>query len=822
MPSITTLPQLTPAMTCDGVVPLPPGKPGRIYLANEEDNDISGNNEGSGHENGIPWLKKDREKGAHIWDESEMRNIALDEARQVLPREIQTMLSPETFMEVAEMCELGPETSDEEIAEKLAECLVDLVWTPLCGCVPTLRGISSSDVRFKLQLFWRCTVALCAMPTRQLAALSERKRKFLQDIDAHLPERGARLVEVRLAHIRLNLPLFSMTAKFPSEIEKPSRAPAVPENTVKADETPVQEPIKREIQAAEDKHRAEVWDAQQTANQESEADPQADNKAFTAAKHTYDVGYNKWEKFDVDAAMRDVDKPNQPKTEAVKIPRHDEMGARCAHADPMKALDEAIERMNDKVASQPNNAAESAAENTGRDTSTGPCDSTDLPAAEPCQTQDVAVSPEVHAGSEPVEVQEAIELCPGDRVEIFGLESEQGRSLNGSTGLVEGHDEKSGRVKVQVASTAASSKIMLLKAERLQRISTSNVEAKDGDAATGSTAAALNKDYKKWDHFEEEDEIDEVDSDDGFTDQTMHDLDALTGPKEEIAKIHAHWQRQGKQQKRSAHKHHERTQGTVGKRDPAPAAQPPEETGPVVPRPCVYRPPDAPEAAPSKALNKEYKKWKEFDADEALLEFENEGTTKEGTAMRCSAGGGSACINTEGYTKDREEYELDEDIAKQMGGLKKIIAQRLQDAGGLKAEGNSYMRQKRLKDAVIAYKSGLTKMEICQQASVIMADSMSSKQTRLVGDLHRNLAAAQLELGDFEGARESCDRALECTSKNGEEPDEEKARYRRATALLQLGRATEAQPDIKRLAACRGADDPVVKRLVAQAADQTN
>jgi len=400
--------------------------------------------------------------------------------------------------------------------------------------------------------------------------------------------------------------------------------------------------------------------------------------------------------------------------------------------------------------------------------------------------------------------------------------SERGRSLNGTTGLVEGHDEKTGRVKVRVASAAANSSIMLLKAERLQPVSISNVEAKDASASTGSTAAALNKDYKKWDHFDEQEEIDEVDSDDGFTDRTLHDLDALTGPKEEIARIRAHWRREGKRQKRPAHKQQERAQGVIGKSEPAHAAQLPEETAPVIPRPCMYRSPDAPEVAPAKALDREYSKWKEFDADAALLEFDNEGTTQEGNAMRCSAGGGSACINTEGYTKDREEYELDQDIEKQMGGLKRIIAQRLQDAAGLKAEGNSYMREKRLKDAVMAYKGGLAKMEICQQASVIMADSMCSKQTRLVGDLHRNLAAAQLELGDFEGARESCDRALECTPASGEGLDEEKARYRRATALLQLGRAKEAQPDIKRLAACRGADDPVVKRLMAQAANQTN
>ena len=36
--------------------------------------------------------------------------------------------------------------------------------------------------------------------------------------------------------------------------------------------------------------------------------------------------------------------------------------------------------------------------------------------------------------------------------------------------------------------------------------------------------------------------------------------------------------------------------------------------------------------------------------------------------MRLSAGQGSAMLNCEGYTKDREEYDLDQDIERNMGG----------------------------------------------------------------------------------------------------------------------------------------------------------
>ena len=48
--------------------------------------------------------------------------------------------------------------------------------------------------------------------------------------------------------------------------------------------------------------------AQPRASESTEAVPEASSssspgKAGSAAKHTYDVGYKKWEKFDVDAAL---------------------------------------------------------------------------------------------------------------------------------------------------------------------------------------------------------------------------------------------------------------------------------------------------------------------------------------------------------------------------------------------------------------------------------------------------------------------------------------------------------------------------------------
>jgi hypothetical protein len=41
--------------------------------------------------------------------------------------------------------------------------------------------------------------------------------------------------------------------------------------------------------------------------------------------------------------------------------------------------------------------------------------------------------------------------------------------------------------------------------------------------------------------------------------------------------------------------------------------------------------------------------------------------------MRLSAGQGSAMLNCEGYTKDREEYDLDQDIERNMGGSAELM-----------------------------------------------------------------------------------------------------------------------------------------------------
>jgi len=337
-----------------------------------------------------------------------------------------------------------------------------------------------------------------------------------------------------------------------------------------------------------------------------------------------------------------------------------------------------------------------------------------------------------------------------------------------------------------------------------------NITVADPDEGDlGSTASALTQDYKKWETFDDEyNDIDELSDEDTLD----CDLDALTGPSDEIARIHKHWKRETAGRRRAARSKHSKPLATAMKTVPTQSLQP---AGPIVQRPCEYRPPSDKEAVPARAINREYAKWKTFDADAALLELDNEGKTEEGNAMRCEARKGSAVLSTEGYTKDREEYDIDEELEQQMGGLKKSLAQRAKDAAGFKAEGNRLLREGRARDACTSYERGLDMMELCQQATVIMSDSLADKNVRLIADLHRNLAAAQLAADDFEGALASSNAALRSI---GDDRDDEKARYRRATALLRLGRVDEARPDIDSLVAARGEGDEAVRRLRTEVA----
>lgn len=610
-----------------------------------------------------------------------LRRLALEES-SLLSQELSVMLPRASLQELRSLC--CPDLEDptpEDVGSALVARVVDVLWAPLGGCVPTLVDLKDEDeLRTKLQLFWRCSVALLMMPQAHLLELSRRKRVFLKDPDFKFPEDGD-----RLGHLRLNLPIFAMAAKLPTE--EPTSP--VAEGKPATEEEPPASPPKPEPPAAA-------------------AEPSATQKALSAARHTYDIGYKKWESFDVDRALQEVEVPKR-RLEKVAVPLQPPEATCRPEGSASEVLEQALSKL--KGQSEEPQAAEPS------------------PVTDPEETT-VAVQDAEAAATESTEQRPAL-----------------------------------------VASSSSS------------------------------TAGRLAEEYRRWEAFEgEEEEEEEFPTKESkkFRDlATDLGLDAITGPEEEVERIKAHWKEQ------------ERGQGQKA-RPPRPVREVPSlPEGPVQHRPCEYRPSDDPEAAAAKAIARDYSKWKSFDADAALLELDNEGTTQEGTAVRCASSKGSAMVTTENYTKDREEYDLDQDIAQHVSSLKKVLAQRLKEAAEFKDEGNDLLKSGKASAAAEAYKNGLEALEMFQDASVIMSDSLSTKQARLVADLYRNMAAALLKVGDYEGAKVCCDEVLKEAGASGDS----KALYRRALAQSKLGCLKEAQEDLQKLQALLGASDPAVAQL---------
>lgn len=449
---------------------------------------------------------------------------------------------------------------------------------------------------------------------------------------------------------------------------------------------------------------------------------QLSQKAGSAARHTYDVGYSKWDAFDVEAALQEVDRCDS--YHSCRVSKVDLKAVENAResidrsADPKDMLDQAISRL---------------------------------------------------------KAQEVQESMPAKKAadEVTAAEVKENAAIDDETDL-------------------------------------SNICLADAGDTTGHQLAA---EYQKWEEFEDMDDLEEGGMD--CVDSMGMDLNALTGPAEEVKQIQAHWRREAVKMAKSSRKAGAKgAAGAAGDANGSSAnstrvavevrpkvdTQHFTPTGPVQERPCVV----APAAG---RFDDNYAKWKKFDADAALLELDNEDTTEEGKTMRLSAGQGSAMLNCEGYTKDREEYDLDQDIERNMGGLKKIIAQNFKDASGLKAEGNELMRSGQVAGAIQKYQAGLDTLHLAREASVLMSASLAAKQSSLVADLYKNLSAAQLKSNDFTAALSSADAAIQAC-------DDEKARYRRAMALLRLKRIPEARTEAEALAA----GDPAVQTLLAEVA----
>lgn len=807
------------------VVKLPADTPGRLSGPQKEETDT-----------------------AIIKDGESMKRIAMEEAERVLPAEMEAMLHGALLEDAAEMCGCDRNTHASQFWESFAASLVDLLWAPLAGCTSCLKGCKEPEVRTKLQLFWRCSVAMCMMPLAHLTMMSQRKKQFLHGVEMVLPEDGSSPAVARLVHTRLNLPLFAMVAKMPSDerdyqVAAKGPTPATTAASVQEETATPQIQLDEAVSPAAANSYIDPSEPQACSTiAMSKQYEEADSKRISAAKHTYDIGYSKWDKFDVDNALCEVDHQKASR-QNVKVNANPE--APCD--DPVEALHTAIQKL--KTPS-PHNHAEPSCDHTDNPShlvedsdkgagatqeredqhNRGPAvlnkDTTRAPSKEALSNQDVSTEGQCKSSLKkgflvqsskgrqtvPVPAEPQLPKCEA----ATGSSAVQKGFLNSTTKdklasqnkpESEGacvpkkpsNPQKSSGLRKGFFNAAPSSTAAPAAALKRGFAEPECALLAEG-SGDGGTAEQLNQDYKKWDDFGDYDDVsdDEDDGAGGFT-----DLDAMTGPKEEIQRIQAHWKRS----ERACRK-------AVCKRSPRPPS-PSLPKGKVIARPCEYKPQSHPELKPVEALNHTYNKWKEFDADGILLDMDNDGKTEEGNAVRCEARQGNATLTTEGYKQDREEYEIDQEIDQHMGGLKKMLGQRIKDGAGLKAEGNSLWRAGRVQDACEAYQRGIDEMELCSQATVIMSDSLGVKCKKLISDLHRNMAAAQLDAGDFNGAVANCNAALKIQDRPS--ADDDKAYYRRALALMRLGRLDEAQVDIDKLSATLGEKDAAVKRLRAEA-----
>eukprot|EP01062_Namystynia_karyoxenos_P002678 TRINITY_DN10945_c0_g1_i1.p1 TRINITY_DN10945_c0_g1~~TRINITY_DN10945_c0_g1_i1.p1 ORF type:complete len:344 (+),score=113.27 TRINITY_DN10945_c0_g1_i1:78-1034(+) len=261
------------------------------------------------------------------------RAAAEEQARAHLPREL-GMLHPTSLRELATA--LGAPTGEDlaasELIGPLTEQLAPLLWQPLGDCVADCdQRTPDSELALKATLFWRSAVALWMMPAAQLEGLARRREALAgvlperappaapapapaaeeeEDASPQEPEQPPRrpaeplTPRRRLQCLRAFLPLFSMAARTSQEAREAAARREQRERERKR--------IEEERRLADEEERrldeaaAQAPGTVQSAPQQRQQQPVAGR---SAADHTYDKGYARWERFDAEAEAEVVDCP---------------------------------------------------------------------------------------------------------------------------------------------------------------------------------------------------------------------------------------------------------------------------------------------------------------------------------------------------------------------------------------------------------------------------------------------------------------------------------------------------------------------------------
>eukprot|EP00658_Telonema_sp_P-2_P075705 TRINITY_DN6539_c0_g1_i1.p1 TRINITY_DN6539_c0_g1~~TRINITY_DN6539_c0_g1_i1.p1 ORF type:complete len:344 (-),score=90.04 TRINITY_DN6539_c0_g1_i1:237-1268(-) len=233
-----------------------------------------------------------------------IRDSAMEVAAQLLPVEL-GRLSPCQLSAIraglqawaSEHGDMELQVDDsEELWRPLAMAHLHPLTHPAADAVADLHsGSKVADIRLKSELFWRCMVALHSMPLRQLEAMLP-NRKDLEPFYAP----GSASEHLRhFQRARTILPFFSMTCKTAEQIHleatrKEAREAAKQER----------EQLELEQEVSEETTSQDKRISEETTSQ----DKKGGSKARSAAGHVYgDATTKRWESFDVDAALADLD-----------------------------------------------------------------------------------------------------------------------------------------------------------------------------------------------------------------------------------------------------------------------------------------------------------------------------------------------------------------------------------------------------------------------------------------------------------------------------------------------------------------------------------
>lgn len=182
-----------------------------------------------------------------------------------------------------------------------------------------------------------------------------------------------------------------------------------------------------------------------------------------------------------------------------------------------------------------------------------------------------------------------------------------------------------------------------------------------------------------------------------------------------------------------------------------------------------------------KNLGSKYAAWDRFDDIEAVRTLENEGKSADEPGMTLRASKNCAAMQCTDYVKDREEIELDEELATKRSGLQSTLNARLASAAELKVKGNAKLATGDAYGALEHYVEGAAQLAIGEASKVLLSERLSQMVDALLIDLRSNAAAACLKIGDWDGAIEGASAVLET------QPKHPKALFRRAKAKAALG-----------------------------------